>query len=94
MTQIENNVPAKATTKTSWIRRAVLGTALAAVGMVTLGTATTPAQAYWYGYGGYYHPYYAYHPYHYGWYGYRPAYYGWGYGWHGGYGWRHGWRHW
>ena len=84
----------KATTKTSWLRRAVMGTAFAAVGLVTLGAATTPAQAYWNHYD-WHHPYYHYyHPY-YGWYGYGspyygPVYYGWGWGWHGG--WHHGWR--
>jgi hypothetical protein len=88
MTTIEKSQSAKTTSpKTSWFRRAVLGTAFAAVGMVTLGAATQPAQAYWYHYG-WYHPYYSYyHPY-YGGYGYyNPAYYG-------GYGWRHwGWYH-
>jgi hypothetical protein len=75
--------------KTGWVRRAVLGVTFAAVGLMTLGGATTPAQAYWYGYG-YYHPYRAYYyPHYYGWYGY-PAYYG-GWGWRGGWGW--GWRH-
>jgi hypothetical protein len=94
MTEIENSGSLKtASVKTSWFRRAVLGTAFAAVGVLTLGAATTPAQAYWYGYGPY--PYYASYPYNYGWYG-NPAYYGgWGYGWRGGWGWRHGYyRHW
>ena len=91
MTSIENSgFPKTASTKHSWFRRAVMGTAFAAVAVMSLGAASTPAQAYWYHYG-YYHPYYHYyHPY-YGWYGY-PAYYGgWGYGWHHGWGW--GWRH-
>jgi hypothetical protein len=94
MNTIENSgSPKTAPAKSGWFRRAVLGTAFAAVGMLTLGAAATPAQAWWYG--GYYSPYYAYYPHHYGWYGYRPyypAYYGWGYGWRGG--WHHGWRHW
>jgi hypothetical protein len=73
----------------NWFRRAVMGATFAAVGVVALGAATTPAEAYWYGYG--YHPYYAYHPYHYGWYGYGPSFrVGWGWG---GYGWRGGWGH-
>ena len=79
-----------ASAKMGWLRRAVMGTAFAAVGLVTLGAATTPAQAYWYHYG-WYHPYYHYYHPHYGWYGYGapyygPVYYGWG--------WHHGWRHW
>jgi hypothetical protein len=96
MTMIEKSgspkrAPKAASAKASWLRRVVLGTAFAAVGMVTLGAATTPAQAYWYHYG-WYHPYYHYyHPYYYGGYGYAPAYYGWGYGWHGGWGWHHHW---
>lgn len=79
--------------KTGWFRRAVIGTAFAAVGLVTLGAGTTPAEAYWYHYG-WYHPYYHYyHPYYgYGSPYYGPVYYGWGWGWHGG--WHHGWRHW
>jgi hypothetical protein len=88
MTTIEKTQSAQASSKkTSWIRRAALGAAFAVVGLVTLGTGTTPAQAYWYHYG-WYHPYYHYyHPY-YGYYGYSPAYYG-GWGWH-----RWGWYHW
>ncbi len=84
MTTIDNSGAAKPTsTKTNWLRRGVLGIALAATGLLTLGAAT-PAQAYWYGY---YHPYYAYYP---TYYGYYPGFYaGWGYGWH------RGWhRHW
>jgi hypothetical protein len=94
MTTIENHgLDQAATVRTGWFRRAVLGAAFAAVGLATLGAATTPAQAYWYGYG--YHPYYAYYPHHYGWYGYYPAYHvGWGWGWHGGWGWHRGWRGW
>jgi len=79
-----------ATAKTGWFRRAVVGTAFAAVGLVTLGAATTPAQAYWYGYGP--APYYYSHPHYYGWYGYYPAYYGWG--WHYGWGGHRGWHRW
>jgi hypothetical protein len=95
MTSIENSgSPKTAPTKRSWVRRAVMGAAFAAIGMVTLGAATTPAQAWWYGgYG--YHPYYAYYPNYYAGYGY-PTYYGysgWGYGWRGGWGWRHGYYH-
>jgi hypothetical protein len=74
-------------TKAGWLRRAVFGTALAAVGLLTLGTASKPAEAYWY------HPYYYWHPHHvhvyvytpYG--GYAPVYY------YGGWGW-HRWHHW
>ena len=89
MTTIETKA---ASAKTGWFRRAVMGTAFAAAGLVTLGAAATPAQAYWYHYG-WYHPYYHYYHPHYGWYGYGapyygPVYYGWGWGWH------HGWRHW
>jgi hypothetical protein len=84
--------PKSAQAKSSWFRRAVLGVTFAAIGTMTLGAATTPAQAYWYGYG--YHPYYAYYPHYYGWHRYYPAYYGWGWGWHGGWGGHHGWRHW
>jgi hypothetical protein len=95
MTTIESSgSPKPARAKSGWFRRAVTGAAFAAVGMLTLGAATTPAQAWWYGYG-YYHPHYAYYPHYYGWYGYHryyPAYYGWGWGWRGG--WHHGWRHW
>ena len=93
MTTIENSgSPKTASAKTSWLRRVVMGSAFAAVGILTLGTATTPAQAWWYGgYG--YHPYYAYYPHYYG-YGYHPYYPAyWGYGWHGGWGWRGGWHH-
>jgi hypothetical protein len=99
MTSIENSGSAQtASTKSTRLRRALMGTAFAAVAMLSLGAGSTPAQAYWYHYG-WYHPYYHYyHPY-YGWYGY-PAYYGgWGYGWrggwgwHGGWGWRHGYYH-
>jgi hypothetical protein len=91
MTTMENSGSPKTDhVTTGWFRRATLGVAFAAVGMLTLGTATTPAQAYWYGH----HPYYVYyHPYHYGWYHYYPAYYG-GWGWHPGWGWQHGWHHW
>jgi hypothetical protein len=85
MTTIEKTARAK----TGWFRRAVMGAAFAAVGVLTLGAATTPAQAWWYGYG--YHPYYAYHPHYYGWNHYHPAY--WGYGWNGGWGWHGGWYH-
>jgi hypothetical protein len=94
MTTIENSVSTKTTTgKASWFRRAVMGAAFAAAAVATLGSATTPAEAYWYHYG-YYHPYYAYYPHHYGWYGYYPAQYGWGgWGWRGGWGWHHGWYH-
>jgi hypothetical protein len=92
MTTIENSgSPQTAIAKTGWFRRAAMGTAFAAVGILSLGAATTPAQAYWYGYG--YHPYYAYYPHYYGWHQYHPVYYGWGYGWRGGWGWRHGWYH-
>jgi hypothetical protein len=66
MTQIETSgSPKTSQAKTPWLRRVVLGTAFAAVGMLTLGTATTPAEAYWgYGYHPYwYHPYHAYYPY-------------------------------
>jgi len=89
MTTIENSgSPKTSPAKTGWVRRTVMGTAVAAVAMVTLGAATTPAQAWWYH--GYYHPYYVYyHPYHYGWYNYHPVYWGWG----GGWGWHH-WHHW
>jgi hypothetical protein len=87
MTTIENGgSPKTAPAKTGRFRCAVLGAAFAAVSMLSLGAATTPAQARWYGYG--YHPYYAYYPHYYGWYHYHPAY--WGYGWHGG--WYH--HHW
>jgi hypothetical protein len=81
--------PAAARRKTGWFRRAALGAAVAATGLLSLGAAPTPAQAHWYGYG--YYPYY--HPHYYGWYGYRPAYWGWGGGWHHGWGWRHGYYH-
>ena len=91
MTTIETSVPKATAAKTSWFRRVVVGTAFAAVGMLTLGAVTTPAQAYWYGYGP--GPYYYHHPHHYGWYGYGPAYWGGGYGWRGGWGWRHGYYH-
>ena len=102
MTTIENS--ASATTspaKSSWVRRTVMGTAVAAVAMLTLGGATSPAQAYWYG--GYWYPNYAYYPayYPYGYGYYHPYYYhaGWGWGWRGGWGgwhggWGHGWHHW
>jgi hypothetical protein len=89
MTTNETSSTSKAI-KTSWFRRVVMGSVFAAVGLLTLGTVTTPAQAYWYHHG-WYHPYYRYyHPHYgyYGWYGpayYGPAYYGWG--------WHHGWRH-
>jgi len=89
MTKIEAKT---ATAKQGWFRRAALGTAFAAVGLVTLGAATTPAEAYYYHYG-WYHPYYHYYPGYYG-YGYGPVYYGWGWGWHGGWGYHHGWHHW
>ena len=96
MTTIETSgTPKTAIAKTGWFRRVFIGSAFAAVGLVSLGAATTPAQAYWYGYG--YGPgSYYYHPHYYGWYGYRPAYYyGWGGGWGGGWGWRHHYyRHW
>jgi hypothetical protein len=77
--------------KQGWLRRAAMGAAFAVVGLVSLGAATTPAEAYWNHYG-YYHPYYHYyHPYYgYGAY-YGPVYYGWGWGWHGGWGYH---RHW
>jgi hypothetical protein len=91
MTKTETTAPKVTVAKTSWVRRAVMGTAFAAVGLLTLGAAATPAQAYWYGYGP--GPYYYYHPHHYGWYGYGPAYWGRGYGWRGGWGWRHGYYH-
>jgi hypothetical protein len=68
MTTIEKTARAK----TGWFRRAVLGAAFAAVGVLTLGAGTTPAQAWWYGYG--YHQYYAYYPHYYGWNHYHPAY--------------------
>lgn len=79
--------PKTAPVKTAWLRRTVMGTAFATAGILTLGAAATPAQA-WYGYGP--HPYYAYYyPHHYGWYGAYPAYHvGWGWGWRGG--WSHG----
>jgi hypothetical protein len=93
MTKIETSAPKATAAKAGWFRRVVMGSAFAAVGLLTLGTATTPAQAYWYGYGYGPGPYYYYHPHHYGWYGYRPAYWGWGYGWRGGWGWRHGYYH-
>jgi hypothetical protein len=94
MTTIETSAPEATVAKTSWFRRVAMGTAFAAAGFLTLGTVTTPAQAYWYGYYGP-GPYYYYHPHYYGWYGSRPAYWGWGYGWRGGWGWRHGYsRHW
>jgi hypothetical protein len=75
--------------KTGWFRRVVMGTAFAAVGLLTFGAVSTPAQAYWYHYG---YPYYTsyYTPY-YGYYGpayYGPGYYGWGWGWH------RGWHRW
>jgi hypothetical protein len=96
MTTIENSASVRtAPAKSNWIRRTVMGTALAAVAVLTLGANTTPAQAYWYGgywYPNYYwyHPYYAYYP-HYYWY--HPYYFhaGWGWGWRGGWGWH---RHW
>jgi hypothetical protein len=98
MTTIENSSSAKTSpAKTGWIRRTVMGTAVAAVAMLTLGGATTPAQAYWYNgywYPNYaYNPYYAYYPYGYGYY--HPPYYhvGWGWGWRGGWGWHGGWGH-
>jgi hypothetical protein len=78
--------------KTRWVRRSLMATAFAAAGALTLGVATAPAQAQYYGGNPYYAaPYYAYpyRPYYYG-YGY-PAYgvgLGWGGGWHGG--WRGG----
>ena len=89
MTSIETSSAPEAAAKTGWFRRVAMGTVFAAIGLSTLGTAMTPAQAYWYGYGP--GPYYYYHPHHYGWYGYGPAY--WGYGWRGGWGWRHGYYH-
>jgi hypothetical protein len=95
MNTIEGSAsPKTAQKKSGWLRRAVLGATFAAIGTMTLGAATTPAEAYWYHHG-YYHPHYAYYPHYYGWrgYGYYPAYYGWGWGWHGGWG-HHGWRHW
>jgi hypothetical protein len=89
MTEIETKTAA---VKQGWFRRAALGAAFAMVGMVTLGAATTPAEAYWNHYGyGWYHPYHAYYPGYYG-YGYGPVYYGWGWGWHGGWGYHHGWH--
>jgi hypothetical protein len=91
MTMIETSSAPKTTTKSGWLRRVVMGTAFAAVGLVSLGAVTAPAEAHWYGYGP--GPYYYYHPHYYGWYGYRPAYWGYGYGWRGGWGWRHGYYH-
>jgi hypothetical protein len=82
--------PEKSLAKTTWLRRTAMGTAFAAVGLLTLGAATTPAQA-WYGHG--YYPHYVYYyPHYYGWHYYHPAYWGW----HGGWGWHRGWggRHW
>lgn len=102
MTTIENSASVEtAPAKTGWIRRTVMGTAVAAVAVLTLGTHTTPAQAYWYG--GYWYPNYAYYPAYaynpYPYYGYYRPYYhvGWGWGWRGGWGWGGGWgwhRHW
>ena len=97
---IENSASVK-TAPAGWIRRTVMGTAVAAVAVLTFGTHTTPAQAYWYGgywYPNYaYNPYYAYSPYPYGYY-YHPYYHvgwGWGGGWRGGWGGGWGWhRHW
>ncbi|HVH78457.1 MAG TPA: hypothetical protein VM782_03635 [Stellaceae bacterium] len=85
MTTINTEVSTTtAARRTGWLRRLVMGTAFAAVGVVTLGAATTPAQAWWY-YGYNYPYYYTYYPSNYGWY---PGYY---YGW----GWHHHWhRHW
>jgi hypothetical protein len=99
MTTIENSASLETSpSKTGWIRRTVMGTAVAAVTVLTLGAHTTPAQAYWYG--GYWYPNYAYNPYYasypypyYG-YGYYRPYYHVGWGWRGGWGWRNGWRHW
>jgi hypothetical protein len=76
---------------TSWLRRTVMGTAFAAAGLLTLGAVTTPAQAWWYGYGNYPHYAYYHYPHYYGWYHYHPGYWGWraGWGWHRGWGGRH-----
>src|SRR5580704_9813684 len=61
MTTIENSGSTEMTrAKTPWIRRTVMGTAVAAVAVVTLAGATKPAQAYWYN--GYWYPNYAYQP--------------------------------
>jgi hypothetical protein len=95
MTTIENSTSATtAPAKTAWVRRTVMGTAVAVVAMLTLGTHTTPAQAYWYN--GYWYPNYAYQPYPayypYGYGYYNPGYYHVGWGWRGGWGgWRGGW---
>jgi len=88
-----SGLPQRAPAKSNWLRRAVLGTAFAAAGFVTLGAGTSPAQAYWYHGWGYWHPHYVYyyHPYYYG--GYYPAYWG-GWGWRGGWGYGWGWHHW
>jgi hypothetical protein len=87
--------------KFGWFRRALMAVAFVGAGVLTLGAAATPAQAYWhypyyYGYPYYYsYPYYpAYYPYYYGYpyaYG-RPfgVRVGWGWGWRGG--WHGGWR--
>jgi hypothetical protein len=80
--------PATKPNKTGWFRRSVMATAFVAAGTLTLGAATAPAQAQYYGYP-YYSPYYAYQP------AYHPYYYGYGYGYpafHVGFGWGGGWR--
>ncbi|HZK90911.1 MAG TPA: hypothetical protein VFC56_12260, partial [Stellaceae bacterium] len=63
------------TSKPGWLRRSLMGAAFLGAGVVTLGAASAPANAYYYPYYGgypYYAPYYsAYYPY----YGY-PSYYG------------------
>jgi hypothetical protein len=92
-------------TKAGWFRRAIMAVAFVGTGLVTMGAATAPAQAYYY-YPGYYgYPYYGYPAYsaYYPYYGYGYGYpavgvrvgwgWGWGGGWHGGWGggWHGGW---
>jgi hypothetical protein len=73
----------KGRSKISWVRRSVMATAFVAAAALTLGVATAPAQAQYYGNPYYGAPYYL--PYYYG-YGYPGFGGGWGGGGYGGHG--------